>query len=734
MKNLFNLAFIILISLSSCNNLNAQNIALGKNYTLSATPNYKFTALATDTKSLTDGIHTKGHFWSQSSTVGWEGSPKASISIDLNSIQPIKAVTYNTARNINAEVYFPANIFVFLSTDNQNFIYAGDAALDKDNLPGEYQVKKFALNNINQSARYIVLTIVPKGMYIFSDEIEVLKGNVSIPSPHKFISKINLENAADILERAEYVRKKLKETVNRISKDWAQKTIVNNNDLSTINNQLDEKYISPEALQEIKSKILKVHSQSLKTRFSASFIIEKYNPWDMLEPIHEPLENSRLLNNIYTIPNDGVQYGAFVITNSTQLNQTFDFHISTTDQTVASLELFNVPYVTSQNYTQVPDPLVPVNKAVLIPSGVSQLLIYKMTGKKKGVTASTITIHSDLGKVDLKIKSHIVGLFPSHNENDLNAINWGYLSFNIIKDLKKEASEDMHSHHINTVVVPPQFIPKPSDTNFKGLTDYLAYFKNAKNILLFTGYASAGNRNTNKNIQFMSVEWKGSFLQWYNNMTKAIHNCGFSSAQVYLYPYDEVRGKDIGDFKEFLNWVKQAIPRIQIYATLDNKEAIDAIMPLVDIAQIHNNINLYGTLPAHHCGVWVYTTKGEARSMSPYKYYQLMAWAAFANDIKGIGFWNYADIGMDKKQNLISDTLKDAWNDYAVIYNGPGKDIISSRRWEAFRLGIEDYRLLTLYGKKFGIEKAKALAKKVLAAPNNVNLAQSVRNEILKSL
>ena len=111
-----------------------------------------------------------------------------------------------------------------------------------------------------------------------------------------------------------------------------------------------------------------------------------------------------------------------------------------------------------------------------------------------------------------------------------------------------------------------------------------------------------------------------------------------------------------------------------------------------------------------------------------------MAWNSFVYGYKGIGFWNYADEGPDKQSNLIfAPSLKPS-NSYSVIYNNPDGSIISSRRWEAFRLGIEDYSILQAYSKKFGIQNAKELAKQVVNTPGDLNLADSVRIKMLLSL
>ena len=118
-------------------------------------------------------------------------------------------------------------------------------------------------------------------------------------------------------------------------------------------------------------------------------------------------------------------------------------------------------------------------------------------------------------------------------------------------------------------------------------------------------YVSASLRNGYSNGQFMSPEWKNNFILWYNKMVKLIHDNGFSNAQIYLYPYDEVGGNNIEDFKSLVSWGKKTVPGIKFYATLNNNAAIDSILPLVDIAQILPSNYGLKEPPSHQCEIWI---------------------------------------------------------------------------------------------------------------------------------
>lgn len=713
--------------------MEGQNLALNKSYTLSELPNYAYSAPPTDKTSLTDGIYTTGHFWTRPTTVGWLRR-QVTIAIDLGSVLPIEEVTFNSARKTDVGVDYPKNIYVFISDDDREYRYVGDAADIPDNLPGPYQVKKFILNNINSAARYVALAIVQQGKMSFCDEIEVLKSDkVGTIKGSDLISKNRLGTAVDSLQGIEYDRNNLERIAKKVQKTSQDSPGANQNSFSAIKSKLSIKNISKNDLDEIRKTIGKAHSSILRINHEVPFIVEKFNPWDSLSEIHEPKEDPSVLDYQFLVLKNGVQYGAFIITNSNLSSQKFSFKISNPDASVSSLELFNVPFVPSSNFIRVCDPLVLLNSEVSIDPGFSEMFLFKMTGMKNGIAKSIISIQSGNQSVTVNISTSVLNVPAYNGMDDLNANVWAYLNYPMVKDRQGEAAKDLDMHHINSIVVPPAFIPIPGNLDFSKLINYLTPLKHVKNIFLFTNYAAKGYRNVNKNIEYLSTEWKNDFVKWYNEMLRALKSSGISS-EIYLYPYDEVGGKDIQDFKNLATWAKTALPQIKLYATLTRKETLDNIISLIDIAQISNYPDLLSELPVHSCEIWSYSGGSPSKSLSPYKFYRLMAWKAFVNDVKGIGFWAYADEGKNRVLNLISDPLTNPSSSYSVIYDGPGSSIISSRRWEAFRLGIEDYKILKLYAKKAGIQKAKLLANEVLSDPSDINKADSIRSQILENL
>ncbi|TAM97762.1 MAG: hypothetical protein EPN39_10625 [Chitinophagaceae bacterium] len=728
--------FLLCIGLLYPISSRAQDLALHKPYTLSALPNYPLSAPSTDKTSLTDGIYTSpGNFWTKSTTVGWEHR-QVTITIDLGTIASIGTVTFNTAGYSKAHVFFPKAVFIFISEDNKRYFYVGNAVAVNGNEPEDYEVKKFSLKSIDRKARYIKLTVIPNGWFIFCDEIEVSKGANTVHSNSAGVIPLNhLEYAVDSL------MKPLSS-----SKEYIEHLIANRDKIGVINSDLPENPIEDlqseiennypvNNLNNLKIQIGKQYASELSKIFNVPFVIEKCNPWAPLNELHRPAGMTKNLNYDFLTRVKGVQYGAFIITNTSTLPLQFNIKTENINKLINDIEIYKVPFVKTANHDRIPDPIIPLTSDINIDPGFCEMFIFKLKGLGAGTNDLQIEIQSQGESFILNIKSRVININEPENCN-LDADNWAYLYYPMLTDRKEIAVSDLQTHHVNTLVIPPAFLPRIGTSNYQSFINYLSYFKNTgiKNILLLMNYASEENRNGANGQRFMSSSWQQSFLAWYRDITRIIKDNGFAAAKVYLYPYDEIRDNDIDDFKQLMVWAKKAIPEVQFFATLTNSNNVNNILPLVDIGQIIANYPGFNNLPLHRAEVWIYKVNGTARSLSPYSYYRLMAWDAFLHNYTGIGFWDYAEENSGAALNLVTGPNVNPIENYSVIYDGPGNSIISSRRWEAFSRGIEDYKLLCLYSQKNGIEKAKVLAKMVLDNTKDINMADTVIKKILQSL
>src|SRR5690606_26935822 len=141
-------------------------------------------------------------FWQTKSTVGWRGVDKIEIDLDLGKEYSLDSISINTARNINAEVNYPAHTFVFLSKDNEEYIYVGDIMSSVKNTPGEYNVEEFGLSSLDAAAQYVKLVVIPNGKFVFLDEIELFddKSNFNLKKILTSHGKLKLDQIPEKIQ------------------------------------------------------------------------------------------------------------------------------------------------------------------------------------------------------------------------------------------------------------------------------------------------------------------------------------------------------------------------------------------------------------------------------------------------------------------------------------------------------------------------------------------------------
>ena len=99
--------------------------------------------------------------------------------------------------------------------------------------------------------------------------------------------------------------------------------------------------------------------------------------------------------------------------------------------------------------------------------------------------------------------------------------------------------------------------------------------------------------------------------------------------------------------------------------------------------------------------LWAYECLRPMKAKDPYSYYRLMPWRAFMQGQTGAGFWTYYyGLNFDIGAVPWDDTLR-PYGFSCVVYGSQAspigelaENIVPSRRWEAWREGVEDYQYL----------------------------------------
>lgn len=694
------------VFLLNCNG-QSQNLALNKPYLVTPKPNDSKTKSKTDMKELTDGkFSKKTPLWNDKVSVGWRHKNYIQIDLDLERIESIGELIISTAARESRRFYFPENIFVFVSNNGWQFEYVGDVMSNQDRKAPEYTRKKLKLEEINKKGRFISLVIIPNGKSFSADEIEVFGSNQEATSVSGTILKRDIFSNVVYLKRTEFDRENqilLKKEIKKIAPSYFLKEIVEDED-----NDYQHRF-----------------GKFLRDKFEDQFIISSQNPWSSLSELFIPGDNpSRITFNI-SAPVGGVKYVGFSVTNTSEIHNKIYFKCSS--DLKENITVYEAPFIPYQNGQKVIDALIKVKESSELEFGSTKMFLIEISPEKEGENLYEINISNGEKLKTINIKLTGYNVFSKKNDFVMSVNPYARLTvFNMTKDRIKNAALDLENHHVN-VISTGGVIPAIESKDFGKLKSYLKNFSNSKYILI--------RRSVIPKDGILTTEWKEKYLNWSQEIIKVCEEV-FPNAEVYFYLFDEIRNKDFLVFKELLLWSREVKPDLKYYATLNTKENMKAFASYVDIAQTHLDPEILAQIPDNareKLILWFYFSVRNSRIDSPYKDYRLRSWLTYSFGGTGLGFWSYAS-GSTEGLVYPENVPMNGPFEKTIIYNGPQKTIYSSRRWEAFKLGVEDFEILQVYEKQFGKRKTLEKVKEVIDFPDDYNKADMIIAEMLEDL
>jgi hypothetical protein len=198
---------------------------------------------------------------------------------------------------------------------------------------------------------------------------------------------------------------------------------------------------------------------------------------------------------------------------------------------------------------------------------------------------------------------------------------------------------------------------------------------------------------------------------------------GFGYGDWIFYPYDEYLGPE---FRELAREVKRIDPRVRIFSDwMGTVEELQAIAPYVDVwcpqpsmIKKPQNQAAFEFMKTGGKPTWIYFCGWEQRVFSPYARYRMQAWKTWRWGLQGATFWSvYCWIG---------DEWTDAGGEYGdvtTVYRGKSGPV-PSRRWEAFRAGLQDYCYLWLLDAEVRRAEAAGTAPAIAAAREVLSRAE----------
>jgi len=231
--------------------------------------------------------------------------------------------------------------------------------------------------------------------------------------------------------------------------------------------------------------------------------------------------------------------------------------------------------------------------------------------------------------------------------------------------------------------------------DYSGQDEALAQLKGKEVFLLINGLPGIKE-------EFASEGYKKQFNTYLKDLIAHLSSFGFGINQFALYPIDEPGGngwaavKQVVKFGEIAN---TANPDVMIYQDGGGElpmfqamsKSVNVWSPTIDwVGDKSPEMDIMRTKKKF---LWSYNCSyASSRPVGPnikninliYEF-RTAALLAIRNGVSGIGFWCY-NLGAENPWSRIKQ-------EYNLVYPGKTKSI-TSRRWEAVREGIEDYRIL----------------------------------------
>ena len=319
-------------------------------------------------------------------------------------------------------------------------------------------------------------------------------------------------------------------------------------------------------------------------------------------------------------------------------------------------------------------------------------------------------------------------------EQPLRLCHWGYVHTSMLKDYPEEALDDQVRHGTNVFV--GLFYPQAQydeqgnlvgDINFTAHDEYVKRHA-PHGMILFFNYQHALKGPGG----IESEAYAKAHIQWLRAWVAHLRELGVGYDGFALYPVDEPGLSDgLADRHVLLGKLaREADPKILLYTDPVGRvteEELHAMLPYVDIwCPNRNGLILDKTnaskleiIKNSGATVWIYECDHNAKHQSPLGYYRAQAWLAWHHDMTGIGFWSYCTSQDDP---WFVPSLR---HDYLLVY--PGDGVVSSKRWEAVRDGVEDYAMLAAL--REALKNRKPTAK-----PDDIEAAERILTDYAEAV
>ncbi len=538
-----------------------------------------------------------------------------------------------------------------------------------------------------------------------------------------------------------------------------------------------EFYLDDVSIREVDQSVRTVQSQWENAFPGRSYICWQKSPWDnTLKQVQWPPDRVKECSGIgAAMGKSEYESASFVVTNFSGKDMAFDVRAVSPS---IGVTLREAVWVDAYSGNKVNDALPLLDGKLSIPSGESRevWITLRTQDQAPGVYKGRIEVQPDGGAVQsipVSVKVYPVTL---PDPLPLHVYYWDFIVPTWSgPELTKAWADDLKAHYVNTGIAHPYIMPKlATDANgklqpldFELLDKTLDVYDGMNVKMVVFHWVAQGYLENIENPKFMTPEWKEVFADWLTQWVAHLKQRGYGYDRFAVYPYDEILTAKVYNMARL---IKRIDPNIKFFVNCPGfkTEEPTAIAPYVDIycPMLYSHLgwaNFEETWAARELAAktlnknreffWTYANNPDwqPEESSPYSFYRLAAWRAWNEGMGGFGYWIYSYSGRWNSYKV--DAIEP---NFPVVYDSSLPDapqgmtrkerVVTGKRWEATREGVEDIAYLEMLrravespgasssAERSGRELLEKLPAKLIARPDDSGPVDAAKEAVLRAL
>ena len=768
------------------------NLALNKPYTFTPAPNYSYCTDPDDKVQLTDGVYSVGYFWVQKSTVGWNNANPVTVTIDMEKVEPIAGMSYNTAAGV-AGVAWPTVVLMLVSDDGKEWTSLGDLIRLSTKagapLSDVYSVHRFATGELKARGRYVRL-IVSQAPYCFVDEIEVYRGPdellAQVPVGKRLTDTkqlfVDVQAFSGVQWRMRSDLAAARAAVTGSALPQAEKDALLRKaealsaQIDAMSEELAPGFRAVLPLNEIHAGIYAINAPLLRGGGFGPLTAWAQNRWDPLSPLQAP----------ETATPPAPELRVDTMRNESRA-EVLNLTNATDSRLTVTLSVGGLPGGENPPYLSVRDVLftdtarrVPIASvlpdavrgdagyALEIPAGTTKQVWFSFRPRdvEPGEYKGQVVIKAGQGIADVAVPLTLVVypfVFPEQPTMSLGG--WDYTNgggkYYRAPGNLESLMKNLREHYVDTPwgtgAVQPKgmefdtagHLTNPEKLDFAAWDEWTELWKGARNYYVFlsVGDSFSGEKMGTPRFNTMVGDW---MIAWVEHLKKQ----GLKPSQLGVLLVDEPGGswkadKAVREDETILTWAKaiRAVePDVVIWEDpvhpdpakgnpemFANCSALCPHTPMF-MASPQAFRDFYVAQQKAGRTLWFYSCMGPSMLLDPYSYHRGQPWWAIQYGAVGGCYWALGCGG----------GIGNSWNAYAqagVEYSPffVGQDAVTdAKQWEAVREGVQDYEYFVMLRKRVAELDAKGVtgpavdAAKKLLTDGPVEVTSAINEKILE--